>query len=129
MGRRRWLGIAIAATAIAGASVTVASAADGPGSDRLSQVNHIVVIYQENHSFDNLYGGWEAVRGRSNADPAHTTQVRQNGTPYSCLQQNDVNLTSPPLAATCTDTTFSSAFTNAPFAIDKFIPSTATTCP
>src|SRR3954453_1136711 len=133
MGRRRWLGVAIAATVIAGASVAVASAADGPGSDRLSQVNHIVVIYQENHSFDNLYGRWEAVRGLTAADAAHSTQVNQAGTPYTCLQQNDVNLTSPPLSATCTDTTtgtsFSSHFPNAPFSIDSYIPATATTCP
>ena len=38
--------------------------------DRLHRSNHIVVIYQENHSFDNLYGGWEGVRGlRATAGP------------------------------------------------------------
>ena len=36
--------------------------ASGAGGDQLSRVNHIVVIYQENHSFDNLYGMWEGVR-------------------------------------------------------------------
>ena len=127
----RWL--AVAAGVAAGSSASAAWAADAPGADRLATVNHIVVIYQENHSFDNLYGGWEAVRGRSQADPAHTIQVNQAGTPYNCLRQLDVNLTSPPLPATCTDTTtgtsFSSAFTNAPFSIDTYIPSTATTCP
>src|SRR3954468_362408 len=120
------------AVALASGSAGVASAA-APGADRLATVNHIVVIYQENHSFDNLYGGWEAVRGLSQADPAHTKQVNQDGTPVNCLRQNDVNLTSPPLAATCTDTTtattFTSAFPNAPFQIDSYIPKTATTCP
>src|SRR3954454_22285749 len=101
------------AVALASGSAGVASA-QAPGADRLATVNHIVVIYQENHSFDNLYGGWEAVRGLGNADAAHTKQVRQDGTPYSCLLQDDVNLTSPPLAATCADRTFSSAFANAP---------------
>jgi phospholipase C len=47
--------------------------------------------------------------------------------------QNDVNLTSPPLAATCTDTTtgtsFSSQFTNQPFNIGTYIPASAKTCP
>src|SRR3954451_4371146 len=111
------------AVALASGSAGVASA-QAPGADRLATVNHIVVIYQENHSFDNLYGGWEAVRGRSQADPAHTRQVNQAGTPYNCLLQNDVNLTSPPLAATCTETTtgtsFGSAFPNAPFLIDSY---------
>jgi acid phosphatase len=130
--RRRVVAAAlIGAVVLAGG--TSALAADNPGGDRLAQVDHIVVIYQENHSFDNLYGGWEAVRGLAGADPAHVTQVNQAGTPFNCLQQNDVNLTSPPLSATCTDTTtgtpFSSHFPNAPFSIDSYIPSTATTCP
>jgi acid phosphatase len=97
------------------------------------RVGHIVVIYQENHSFDNLYGRWDGVRGVRSATPSHTTQVNQQGVAYQCLKQNDVNLTSPPLPATCTDATtgtpFPSHFRNAPFTIDDFIPATATTCP
>jgi phospholipase C len=100
---------------------------------QLSRVRHIVVVYEENHSFDNLYGGWEGVNGRANADAAHTTQLNQAGTPFTCLLQNDVNLTSPPLPASCTDTTtatsFASAFANHTFTIDSYIPATATTCP
>src|SRR3954447_24127636 len=94
--RRRWCAAGVGALALACGLVANASGA-APGADRLATVNHIVVIYQENHSFDNLYGGWEAVRGRSQADPAHTRQVNQTGTPYNCLRQLDVNLTSPPL--------------------------------
>src|SRR5256885_10175476 len=67
------------------------SESDG-GQSQLGKINHIVVIYEENHSFDNLYGGWEGVNGRANADAAHTTQVSQAGTPFSCLLQKDVNL-------------------------------------
>ena len=48
---------------------------------QLNKINHIVVIYEENHSFDNLYGGWEGVNGLANADAAHTTQVNQAGAP------------------------------------------------
>ena len=104
------------------------------GQSQLGKINHIVVIYEENHSFDNLYGGWEGVNGRSNAPAGKTTQVGQGGTPYTCLLQNDVNLTSPPLPADCHDTTvvgmpFSSHFTNAPFSIETYIPKDARTCP
>jgi len=57
----------------------------------------------------------------SRASARLPAQVNQAGTPYDCLLQNDVNLTSPPLDATCTDattaTTFSSHFPNAPFTI------------
>jgi phospholipase C len=109
------------------------AAASGAGSDRLSRINHIVVIYQENHSFDNLYGRWEGVNGLRHAPRARTTQVNQAGVPYECLLQDDVNLTSPPLSVRCTDTTtgteFSSHFRNRPFTIDNYIPPSATTCP
>ena len=71
----------------------------------LAQVKHFVVIYEENHSFDNLYGGWEGVRGLAAADPGALVQTSQQGAPFKCLLQTDVNLGSPPLAATCLDAT------------------------
>ncbi|MFL5852718.1 MAG: alkaline phosphatase family protein, partial [Solirubrobacteraceae bacterium] len=124
--------LAVVVVAILGAAEAAAAGQKG-GPDRLGRIGHIVVVYQENHSFDNLYGGWEGVEGLAQADAAHTIQVSQAGTPYACLLQNDVNLTSPPLAPTCTDTTtgtaFSSAFGNAPFVIDDFIGPDDTTCP
>jgi acid phosphatase len=98
-------------------------------SKALGNVNHIVVIYEENHSFDNLYGGWEGVNGVSNADAAHTTQVAQDGSAYDCLKMNDKNLTSPPLAVACNGTPAASHFVNAPFTIDHFIAADDATCP
>src|ERR1700743_647307 len=87
-----------------GDPATAAPAHTAFGPD--SKFKHIVVIYEENHSFDNLSGTWDAieaqtVNGQSNADPAHTVQARQDGSAYGCLYQLDVNLTSPPLSATC----------------------------
>jgi acid phosphatase len=105
------------AAAVAALSVLVGATSSSASADRLSRINHIVVIYEENHSFDNLYGGWEGVNGLAAADPAHTTQVDQGGTPFACLLQNDVNL-----ASTCT-------FANEPFAIDDYIHPEDTTCP
>jgi acid phosphatase len=114
-------------------AVPAAGSESDQGQSQLSKINHIVVIYEENHSFDNLYGGWEGVNGRRDAKRASTLQVNQSGTPYRCLLQNDVNLTSPPLSARCTDTTtgttFVSDFRNAPFAIEAYIPKDARTCP
>ena len=121
------------AIVVALALPAAAAHANDGGHHRSARVDHIVVVFQENHSFDNLYGRWEGVRGVRSADRAHTRQINQQGTPYSCLLQNDVNLTSPPLSARCTDTTtskaFSSHFFNEPFLIDDFIPASATTCP
>ena len=135
MSRLRWAFVSLAALAVA--AVTVAGAAGGkPGDEntkKLDKIQHIVVIYEENHSFDNLYGGWEGVNGRDNADAARTNQIAQNGLLYSCLLQNDVNLTSPPQPSDCTDTStgtaFGSHFPSAPFSIEGFIPKDARTCP
>ncbi len=79
MGRFRRVGRRLAFAVLAGAlfATLSASVASSAGPDPLRKINHIVVIYEENHSFDNLYGGWEGVNGRSNADAAHTTQVDQ----------------------------------------------------
>jgi acid phosphatase len=128
--------VAFAAAAVVAATVPALAAQGREAraakvSPALQQIKHLVVIYQENHSFDNLFGTWEGVNGISNADAAHTTQVDQQGNAYGCLRQNDVNLTTGPLPATCTDAAhgITSAFKNAPFTIDELIPATATTCP
>jgi hypothetical protein len=107
---------ALVLTSLMAAAAIVASSApaepgDG-GRQKLDKIQHIVVIYEENHSFDNVYGGWEGVNGRADASAANTTQVGQGGVPYTCLLQNDVNLTSPPLSADCTDTTTATPFTS-----------------
>jgi acid phosphatase len=116
-------------TSIALPANAFAESGDHGEGNPLKGIQHIVVIYEENHSFDNLYGGWEGVTGLSSAKASHTTQISQAGTPYKCLLQNDLNLTSPPLAVTCTDGTTMSNFENKPFTIDGFIPASATTCP
>src|SRR3954452_24531306 len=96
-------------------------------------IDHIVVIYEENHSFDNLFGGWERVNGLADATPQ--AQVAPDGTVLGCLPQVDVNLTSPPLPVTCSSPAsgsvpaINSAFDNAPFLIDDYIAPTDTTCP
>jgi acid phosphatase len=124
MLRRLLVPVLLFAAALVAIPVAVGSGMDNR-SDKLSKINHIVAIYQENHSFDNLYGGWEGVNGRADADAAQTTQVSQAGAPFACLLQNDVNLTVPPLTGTCSAT---SHFTNAPFAIDSFLAPSDTTC-
>jgi len=120
------------------AALAAAMAAGGAAAAAPRDFAHIVVIYQENHSFDNLFGLWGKVGGRAvdgldSAPRQRTLQARQDGTPYRCLLQNDVNLASPPLAAECLDGAgaagFGSHFRNAPFRIDDFIGPAATTCP
>ena len=61
----------VAAILIAAISASAGSAPKKPqpGLAVLAKVNHLVVIYQENHSFDNLYGGWEGVNGLERPGP------------------------------------------------------------
>ena len=71
--------LGLAAIALVGASPALGDEVPDR-SAKLDKVNHIVVIYQENHSFDNLLrrlGRRE--RAQRSADAAHTAQVEQAG--------------------------------------------------
>ena len=126
------VGGALALLAVSAGAATHRTASLAP-TQKLAAVKHIVVIYEENHSFDNLYGGWKGVNGLSKAPKAKITQLNQAGTAYTCLMQVDVNLASPPQDSSCTDTStgtsFASAFTNKPFTIDDYIHPADLTCP
>ena len=142
---------ALAVLALSGGSALAGGGKSKGDEKKLQEIKHIVVIYEENHSFDNLYGGWEGVNGLGGADTAHTQQVAQTGpstftTPFQCLYMDDVNLQAQstanptaPLTATCPSSTtqdtttpgspFPSHFTNAPFTIDDYLSPSDTTCP
>ena len=75
--------VAVSALALA---LTAAPAAADPG--KRAKITNIVVIYEENHSFDNLFGGWERVDGTRGV-----TQVGQDGTP--CRACRRTTSTSP----------------------------------
>jgi phospholipase C len=91
-----------------------AGASNGPGaagsSGGLAGINHLVVIYQENRSFDNLYGQFPGANGISSASSTATTQVDlATGQPYTCLPQTDSHL-----IGTC--------LPNQPFDITQYVP-------
>ena len=84
----------------------------GPNGDigALAGINHLVVIYDENHSFDNLYGSFKGANGISRASDTATTQVDlATGLPYTCLPQTDSHL-----VGTC--------LPDQPFDITQFVP-------
>ncbi len=118
-----------------------ASAVGGDeGDDPLAAIKHIVVIYEENHSFDNLWGGWPGVDGIARPPEAtpRQTQVDRDGQPFACLLQDDVNLTTSadpppngglePSCSTNPPAAYNSHFPNQIFNIEQFIPPDATTC-
>jgi len=127
--RRSTLALAAAVPALLGLAVAGPALAKPQAHHPL--IDHVVVIYEENHSFDNLFGGWERVNGL--ADTSAQEQVAPDGSVLPCLPQNDVNLTSPPLPVTCSGSVngmpIASDFTNDPFTIDDYIKPADTTCP
>jgi phospholipase C len=79
-------------------------------TDGINKVNHVVVIYLENHSFDNLYGQFAGATGLSSATSSNTIQVDSNGHPYDSL---------PAISGT---TAFPTNLANNYFNIDQYIP-------
>jgi phospholipase C len=57
--------------------------AQGSLAQLKARVNHIVVVYQENWSFDGLYGHFPGANGISNASPGTLRQVDKSGKPLA----------------------------------------------
>lgn len=81
---------AILATLALGAGCRSHRAAQSSGGTAsapqgIQKVGHIVVIYMENHSFDNLYGQFDGADGISNATASQITQIDKSGNPYTTL--------------------------------------------
>ena len=79
----------------------------------IKKINHVVVIYMENHSFDNLYGEFEGANGLQGGK-ASIVQVDNNGKPYDSL---------PEIPYAYAAGTFPSNLPNKSFNIDQYIPS------
>jgi len=64
-----------------------AAPSTGPagGDAALQRIQNIVVIYAENHSFDNLYGLFPGADGVADATPEQATQIDHDGTPLKEL--------------------------------------------
>ncbi len=78
--------------------------------NQIDNIKHVVVIYLENHSFDNLYGQYAGANGLSHARPYNTIQVDSSGTPYTFL---------PPISA---GSAFPTNLPNGFFNIDQYVP-------
>ena len=86
------LGLAVALLAgCSGGSTSSHSAPD------IKRVQHLVVIYEENWSFDGLYGSFPGANGIARAGAA-AIQVDKTGKPYSVLPQPLDNSVKPAVA-------------------------------
>jgi len=81
----------------------------------LERVGHIIVIFLENRSFDNLYGLFPGADGISNAGPT-AIQVADNGSQFNVLPAILNNY-----SASWIDTRFAAGLPNGPFLADRYI--------
>ena len=73
-----------AVLAAALATLVAGCASPPTGTDqaaKLQRIQTLVVIYAENHSFDNLYGLFPGANGISRATPGQMTQLDHDGKP------------------------------------------------
>src|SRR3954470_10304879 len=80
---------------------TIASGAMGlqqmvAAQGSINQINHVIVIYQENWSFDGLYGKFPGANGIDNA-AATTPQADRSGAPIATLPQPINTGVNPPV--------------------------------
>ena len=79
----RWLPVA---ALVALGAVAASCMARGPsGSSGLDAIDHIVVIYAENRSFDHLYGLFPGANGIASATPEQSLQVDRDGKVFEKL--------------------------------------------
>ncbi|QPC92037.1 acid phosphatase [Mesorhizobium sp. INR15] len=101
----------LAGSALAPFSTAVAAP---PGYDKIETV---VVIYAENRSFDNLYGGFPGANGVSNLTADQTRQLDRDGQPLAELPPAWGGLTAKGVTPPVTEAQ-SAHLANASFAID-----------
>jgi phospholipase C len=98
---------ALLLTTLAGCQTSGGRAASTTSRD-LERINHVIVIYLENRSFDNLYGEFDGADGLASARSA-ALQVDSLAAPYRVLPQ-------------AANTPFPPDLPNAPFDIGRFVP-------
>lgn len=87
-----------------------------PAPKGIEKIDHIIVIYLENHSFDNLFGKFPGANGLSRAGKA-AVQIDKTGKPYETLPPV-IN----PFPKPEPDTRFPNNLPNRPFLIDQYVP-------
>ncbi|MGZ5271812.1 MAG: acid phosphatase [Ramlibacter sp.] len=78
MARFRLAAAALAAILVAGCA-TAPAPRQGDAAAKLARVGHVVVIYAENHSFDNMYGLFPGANGIARATPEQYLQRDHDG--------------------------------------------------
>jgi len=105
--------VLIATIAMAGCGGDTMVPRDAATERALAKIEHVVVIYGENRSFDNLYGLYPGASGIADATPAQTRQRDRDGSMLATL---------PPTwkaDGVTPDPAYGATLPNAPFRIDQ----------
>ena len=98
-------------------ALTLAAGSVMASEPPLAKIDHILVIYLENWSFDALFGSFPGANGLANAEAA-AIQVDKEGKPYAVLPPViDTGLTPP-----APDARFPENLPNQPFDIGRYVP-------
>ena len=100
------------------AQVIATAAPDPAGTNDLAKINHIIVIFQENWSFDSLYPSFPGADGLSNAGAA-IPQIDKSGQPITLVPQ--------PLNAGVPDNRFPTNLPVGPYDLTKYVAADQTT--
>jgi phospholipase C len=131
---------AVLAFAVAGCDTGSSTLSKGPDQSVASlqaKVNHVIVIYQENWSFDALYGKFPGANGLQNATAATIAQVycRPGTTAYVPLTALPAAFTAAPAANGCqwnasagtADARIPAGLPVGPYDLNQYVPPTADT--
>jgi phospholipase C len=95
---------------------TTPLAAQQAAADPLAKIGHIVVIFEENRSFDNFFGNFPGANGLANAGDK-AIQIGSDGKPLKLLPAPiDTNLKPPDV-----DKRFPAQLPNRPFRINRYV--------
>jgi len=115
--RKRWLLIGSMLGPTLLTAVDQWASAAGPQTRGPERIEHILIIYLENHSFDNLYGHFPGANGLQDAGKL-ATQTDAQGQVYATLPPVMSDRVKPPEP----DKRFPANLPNMPFLIDRYVP-------
>ena len=78
--------------------LTIAACVTAPRTPSpIAGIDHVIVIYQENWSFDGLFGKFPGANGIANASAASIAQTDKDGKPYATLPPSIDTRQQPPV--------------------------------
>src|SRR5437660_905201 len=113
----RALAVRFAAPLLCAISITLPCAGVVAQPAGLEKIQHVIVIYQENWSFDGLYGRFPGADGIANA-AERIGQMKTDGTPYTTLPQPLDTSKNPPIL----DPRFPPDLPVAPYDAARYVP-------